>query len=39
MDAALRKQGISETICIAYMTEPRYGLYILSRFWRAGVKI
>lgn len=38
-DTALRKQGITETICIAYMTEPKYGLYILSRFWWAGVKI
>ena len=39
MGTALREQGITESICIAHMTETRYGLYILSRFWRAGVKI
>ena len=27
MGAALREQGITESICIAHMTETRYGLY------------
>ena len=39
MDAPLREQGSIKTICIIYMTEPRYVLYIHSRFWWAGVKI
>lgn len=30
MGAALREQGVTESICIAHMTETRYGLYTLK---------